>query len=151
MTASKSWIVSDNTVSLITALKHPWKPISFLARSMQSLVLEWKKKKIREKERREKVGWQVVAPLASLPAHSQDGHIVSLNKSNGWRCDKPASVAFRFTESARLCSLIPRSPHAAASGDPQLCLPNCWTANAPLVFWLRDEKTKAHWLFWPKF
>lgn len=102
-----------------------------------------KKKKIREKERREKVGWQVVAPLASLPAHSQDGHIVSLNKSNGWRCDKPASVAFRFTESARLCSLIPRSPHAAASGDPQLCLPNCWTANAPLVFWLRDEKNKG--------
>lgn len=88
------------------------------------------------------------SPVSFL-AHSQDGHIVSLNKSNGWHCDKPASVVFRFTESARLCSFIPRSLHAAASREPQSCLPNCWTANVPLVFWLWIEKNRTHWLFCP--
>lgn len=78
--------------------------------------------KIAAKERGEKVGWRVAAPPPSFPAHSQDGHIVSLNKSNGWRCDKAASVAFRFTQSAR-----PSSPHSqvTACGSQQ---------GPPLVF-----------------
>lgn len=136
MKVSKCWIISENTVCLITALNLPWKRISYFNCSLLSVVSQWK---IREKERQEKVGWQVLAPLESFPPHGQDGHIVSLNKSNGWHCDKPASVVFRFTESARLCSFIPRSPHAAASREPQSCLLNCWMANASLVFWLREK------------
>lgn len=137
MKVSKCWIISENTACLITALNLPWKHISFFKCSLQSVVSQWK---IREKERQEKVGWQVPAPLASFPAHSQHGHIVSLNKSNGWQCDKPASVVLRFTESARLCSFIPRSPHAAASRESQSCLLNCWMATVSLVFWLRVRK-----------
>lgn len=144
MKVSKCWIISENIACLITALNLPWKHISFSKRSLQSVASQWK---IREKERQEKVGWQVAAPLASFPAHSQDGHIVSLNKSNGWHCDKPASVVFRFTESARLSSFIPRSPHAAASREPQSCLLNCWMATMSLVFlatsWKKNKKTRS--------
>lgn len=136
MKVSKCWIISENTACLITSLNLPWKCISFFKCSLQSVVSQWK---IREKERQEKVGWQVLAPLMSFTAYSQDGHIVSLNKSNGWHCDKPASVVFRFTESARLCSLIPRSPRAAGSREPHTCLLYCWMATVSLVFWLRVE------------
>lgn len=52
--------------------------------------------KIWEEEWQEKVGWQASSPLVSFPAYSQDGHIVSLNKSNGWRCDKPACVCVQI-------------------------------------------------------
>lgn len=110
---------------------------------LQMLPAEFGLQQKNKKERQENVGWQVPAPLASFPAHSQDGHIVSLNKSNGWHCDKKASVVFRFTESARLCSIIPRSPHAAASRELQSCLLYCWVATVSLVFWLQAEKNKA--------
>lgn len=140
MKVSKCCIISENAASLIGALNLPGRHISFFKCSLQSSVSQWK---LRRKERQEKVGWQAPAPPASFSAHSQDGHIVSLNKSNGWHCDKPASVVFRFTESARLCSFFPRSPHAAAGREPRSCLPNCWMATVSLVFWLRVEKDKT--------
>lgn len=94
--------------------------------------------KIWEEEWQEKVGWQASSPLVSFPAYSQDGHIVSLNKSNGVGAVTSQPVcAFRFTESARLCSFFPRSPHAAAGGEPQPCLLYCWMATVLLAFWLK--------------
>lgn len=48
-------------------------------------------------ERRGEVGWRGAAPPRRLLRLCQGGHVVSLNKWNGWRCDGPDLT---FTESA---------------------------------------------------
>lgn len=105
-------------VELFQRTLHVWSQLWVMHEStVSSSVWSYSKKNKRERVQ-EKVGWQAAAPPASFPAHSQDGHIVPPNKSNGWHRDKQASVVFRFTESARRCSFIPRSPRAAASREP---------------------------------
>lgn len=68
-------------------------------------------------------------------AGPRGGHLVSLNKSNGCRCDRPTSRS----SSQRDCGAsAPVSPRAAAGGGGHghVC-PTAGWRNASLVFWLR--------------
>lgn len=83
MTASKIWIVSENTASLITALKHPWKPISFLTRSTQSLVLEWKKIK-NKRERATRESWLASGASPGVFCSTQPRRPYCVSKQIEW-------------------------------------------------------------------
>ena len=99
----------------------------------------------REREREGKLAGKSWLPPASFPAHSQDGHIVSLNKSNAWHCDSSASAGAQMQRVSRTVPPPPpRSPRAAASGGASVTFSSCCrTATVSLVFWLRVEKNKT--------
>lgn len=138
MKVSKCWIILANTACLITPLNLSWKRISFFKCSLQSAVSQWK---IREKERQEKVGWQVPAPLVSIPAHSQDGHIVS--KQIEWLALWQASLCGVQIHRVSTTVLLHSQVTACSSQQGASCLLNCWMATLSLVFWLWLGKNKT--------